>query len=188
MSPTLYLIISCPKSSAPSTLSWSRDVTERGRWVAVLGRLPLIMWHPPEECWSCFLHYLEGKKEAFSLLRLSLSICANGKHAQGLLDISPPPALATTPTHPPKHTHAILASPPPLQQIAVVTVWLDHQSWPLTAVFLSTWTGRSQLALSYRCPHDPELCVCLYVRVLKYACRHTHAHVAIFFLFAKAAL
>lgn len=73
-----------------------------------------------------------------------------------------PPHLLLAP--PPYTHHAISASPPPLQRIAVVTVWLDHQSWPLTAVFLSTWTGRSQLALSYRCPPDPGLlCVCVCV-------------------------
>lgn len=70
------------------------------------------------------------------------------------------PTLRTVPTstittQPCAHyTHPRLT---PLQRIAVVTVWLDHQSWPLTAVFLSTWTGRSQLALSYRCPPDPGL-------------------------------
>lgn len=65
-------------------------------------------------------------------------------------------------THTPTDTHQTPPHPPlPLQQVAVVTVWLDHQSWPLTTVFLSTWTGRSQLALSYRCPPDPALCMCV---------------------------
>lgn len=116
------------------------------------------------ECWGASLDYVTSsgrplelfppllgereKKEVFSLLRLSLSIWTNGKHAQGLLDISP--HLHSVSPHHHHHHHHHTASPPlPLQQrIAVLTVWLDHQSWPLTAVFLSTWTGRSQLALS----------------------------------------
>lgn len=69
-----------------------------------------------------------------------------------------------SPSHSPLSKHTPYSQTPaqpllPVQRVAVVTVWLDHQSWPLTAVFLSTWTGRSQLALSYRCPSDPAPCV-----------------------------
>lgn len=88
-----------------------------------------------DECWGGSLDYVtssgrplelfppllrEKKKEAFSLLRLSLSIWTNGKHAQGLLDISPH-LHSVSPHH---HQHQHTASPPlPLQRrIAVVTV------------------------------------------------------------------
>lgn len=76
------------------------------------------------ECWGGSLDYVTSsgrplelfppllrereKKEAFSLLRLSLSIWTNGKHAQGLLDISPH-LHSVSPHH---HHHHHTASPP----------------------------------------------------------------------------
>lgn len=58
----------------------------------------------------------QKKKEAFSLLRLSLSIWTNGKHAHGLLNASPLPHLLSSSLS--VHTHTLTnrttAAAPPL--------------------------------------------------------------------------
>lgn len=34
------------------------------------GEAPLIMRHPPEDLWSCFLHYLESEREKRGLFTI----------------------------------------------------------------------------------------------------------------------
>ena len=95
-----------PPPTTHTLLSSSRDVTEEG---VMLGRLPWLCDILRKTAGVVSSITQRGKKEAFSLLRLSLSIWANGKHAQGLLDIPPhllpPHSHSTNPPHTHTHTH-----------------------------------------------------------------------------------